>query len=92
MSEGRFVTALIAACVALTPAFFLAWVAIVATVDFHDVLMVACVLCVQYHVAGIRRDRRAREREIRAEVRARTLQTREDEALTWLAEDESIPA
>lgn len=90
MSGGRFVTTLIAAGVALCPIFFMAWVYVVATVNFHDVLMVACVLCVQWHVHGIRRDRREVERQVRAEIRRRSL-NRMNEVLTDDPEDERIP-
>lgn len=73
MGTKGFVTTVIAVSVCACPVFFLAWVFIVATVNFHDLLLVACVFCVQYHVRRFRIEGRERERMIRHEVRRRSL-------------------
>jgi hypothetical protein len=52
----KFWGAVTALCIFLLPFFFFAWVMVVATVNFHDLLEVSSVLCVQYQIARHRRE------------------------------------
>jgi membrane protein required for beta-lactamase induction len=70
LSDRKFVAALLAAAIGLSPLILFSWIWLVATVDFGDVLAVLCVLVVQYEIGQLRKEERATYRAIRrAEAR-----------------------
>ena len=70
MSDRKFVVAVLAAAIGLSPLALFSWIWLVATVDFGNVLSVLCVLVVQYEIGKLRKEERATYRAIRrAEAR-----------------------
>lgn len=67
---------LAAICVFSAPAICFMWIILIGVLDWHDCLLVSCVVAVQFQVFIIRRDDRAADRAMRR-VLARRHERRE---------------
>lgn len=56
---------LAAICVFIAPAVCLMWIILLGTMNWHDALMVSCVIAVQFQVYMMRRGDRQAERAMR---------------------------
>jgi hypothetical protein len=67
VNDRRFGVVVLATAIGLSPLILFAWIWLVATVDFGDVLSLLCVLVVQYELRKFRQEERATYRAMRRE-------------------------